>query len=238
MDTQKKSARIAGALLIVGTVTGILSSFLMSPILDDAEYLRKVAENENKVLVGALLIFIMAVACAGIAFSLYPILKKYSEGLAIAAVGFRVIEAVLMTVSVIIYILLLALSQEFIKAGAPAESYFQTLGVLLNAGVDCVSNVGMLLAWCIGAMIYYYIFYQTKLIPRWLSGWGLISSALCIMASLLVMLHLIGPFSMMQIIMNLPIALQEMVLAVWLIAKGFRPSAVKLLLAKKYEGVK
>ncbi|MHB8130177.1 MAG: DUF4386 domain-containing protein [Mobilitalea sp.] len=233
MDTHKKSARIAGVLLIIGTVTGMLSASLMSPILDGPEYLGKIAGNENKILIGALLIFIMAVACAGIAFSLYPILKKYNDGLAIAAVGFRVIEAVLMTVSVIIYIVLVALSHEFVKAGAPAETYFQTLGVLLNAGVDWVSNVGMLLAWCLGAMIYYYIFYKTKLIPRWLSGWGLISTALCIMASLLVMLHQIGPFSTMQIIMNLPIAVQEMVLAVWLILKGFKPSAVKLLLARK-----
>ncbi|MHB8131261.1 MAG: DUF4386 domain-containing protein, partial [Mobilitalea sp.] len=126
MDTHKKSARIAGVLLIIGTVTGMLSASLMSPILDGPEYLGKIAGNENKVLIGALLIFIMAVACAGIAFSLYPILKKYNDGLAIAAVGFRVIEAVLMTVSVIIYIVLLALSHEYVKAGAPAESYFQT----------------------------------------------------------------------------------------------------------------
>ncbi len=123
-------------------------------------------------------------------------------------------------------ILLLTLSQEFVQAGAPGSSYFQTLGVLIQAGSDWVNNVAALLAWCLGALMYYSIFYQSKLIPRWLSGWGLAGVTLTILASLLVMFRLIIPFGTIQGIMNLPIALQEMVLAIWLIVKGFNPSAI------------
>jgi len=89
-------------------------------------------------------------------------------------------------------------------------------------GGFCVGAI----AFSIGALMYYYIFYQTRLIPRWLSGWGLIGAALCMVAGLLVMLGLIIPVSTIHIVLNLPIAVQEMVFAVWLIVKGFSSSAI------------
>jgi hypothetical protein len=121
---------------------------------------------------------------------------------------------------------LLTLSQEFVKAGAPASSYFQTLGASMLAGYHWSGNVASLLAFSLGALMYYYIFYQTRLVPRWLSGWGLVAAALCMVAGVLVMFSLIGPLSTPQVVLALPIAVQEMVLAVWLIVKGFNPSVV------------
>ena len=177
--------------------------------------------------------FIAAAASAGIAISLYPILKKYNEGLALGAVGFRLIEGVLDIVALIGLLLLLTLSQEFVKAGAPNSSYFQTLGVLLLAGYHLVGNVGSLLAFCLGALMYYYIFYQTKLVPRWLSVWGLVGATLLVVAATLVMFNLIGPLSTVQVVLALPLAVQEMVLAVWLIVKGFNSSAIASVSAKQ-----
>lgn len=224
MNTYRNTATIVGVLFIIG-FAGIPSAVLTRPILGTSDYLIKISANENQIIIGALFQFIMAVACAGIGITLYPILKKYNEGLALGSAGFRIIEGALGIVGVVGLILLLTLSQEFVKAGAPGSSYFQTLGVLVIAGRDWVNNVAMILAWCIGALMYYSIFYQSKLIPRWLSGWGLVGITLTIVASMLVMFRLIGPFSTTQGIMNLPIALQEMVLAVWLITKGFNQQA-------------
>jgi hypothetical protein len=73
--------------------------------------------------------------------------------------------------------------------------------------------------------MYYYIFYRTKLIPKWLSGWGLVAVSMGIVASMLVMFQVVGSMSTVQVVLNLPIAVQEMVLAVWLIVKGFNSSA-------------
>ena len=87
-----------------------------------------------------------------------------------------------------------------------------------------MSHVAAILPWCIGALIYYYIFYRSKLIPRWLSIWGLIGIGLAVTASMLFLFRLIGALSAIQVILNLPIALQELVLAIWLIVKGFDPS--------------
>jgi MFS family permease len=226
INSINKRARIVGILFIIGTTAGILGAIIISPILNATDYLAKFSADQNQVLAGVFLELVMAVACASIAIWLYPVLKKYSESLALGAVGFRLIEAVFGFVSVLSLLLLLALSQEFVKAGAPDSSYYQLLGELLKAGHDWVGPVIMLLPWCIGALMYYYIFYQTKLVPRWLSGWGIIAVTLSIAATILVLFSVIEPFSTAQIIFNFLIMVQEMVLAVWLIVKGFNPSAI------------
>jgi amino acid permease len=161
--------------------------------------------------------------------ALYPILKKFNEGLAFGAAGFRVIEGMTSVVGALLYIVLLALSQEFVKAGAPASSYFQTADVLINTGINWFRDVAMLLAFGIGALMYYVVFYQSKLVPRWLTVWGLAGITLTIISTLLVMFHLIPPFGTIQVVLNLVILPQELVLAVWLILKGFDPSAFATL---------
>jgi len=87
--------------------------------------------------------------------------------------------------------------------------------------------------WAIGALMYYYEFYRTNLIPRWLSGWGLVAIILHLTSVFVTMFTQIDPFSgSVTILMNIPIGLQELTLAVWLIVKGFSPSAVASLSAK------
>jgi hypothetical protein len=231
MITYKKTAISAGVLFIIATVVNILSLPFLAP-MKATNYLVSVSTNANQVTTGALLLFIAAAAAIGIAISLYPVLRKYNEGLALGAVGFRLIEGVFYIVAVMGLLLLITLSQQFVKAGAPDSSYFETLGVLVVAGYRWVGNVGSLLAFSIGALLYYYIFYQTRLVPRWLSGWGLVAIILTMVSGLLVMFGLIGPMSTGQVVLNLPIGVQEMVLAVWLIVKGFNQSAIASLSAK------
>ncbi len=224
MNSDRKIAIIAGVLYFIGTVAGILS--VVSSV-DDPDYLIKVSANENHVIIGALFQFIAAAGSASIAIWLYPILKKYNEGLALGAVGFRLIEGVFYIVAAIGLLSLLTLSQEFVKAGTPDVSYFQTLGTLMLAVRDSASFVFGVIAFNLGALMYYYIFYKSKLIPQWLSVWGLIGAALLLSAALLTMFG--GqPFSIsgITLLLVVPIALQEMVLAVWLIVKGFNPAAI------------
>lgn len=230
--TNRKTAAVVGVLFIIGTVSGILGAIIGKPILDAPDYLSKLSANEGQMLIYTLLMFIMGVACAGIGLALYPILKKYNEGLAIGTVGFRIIEGVLNIVAAISLIALLAFSQEFVKAGAPDSSYFQTVGVVINAGTDWLSHGAVLLCWCIGAFMYYSLFYQYQLVPRWLSIWGLVGITLVTIGGVLVMLHVIPCFGTVQMLLNLPTFPQELVLAVWLIAKGVNSSAVAPLSAK------
>jgi hypothetical protein len=224
MNTYRKNAMIAGVLWIIGTAAGLLC-FPFLGIIDKPDYLTKIATNENQVIIGAFLLLIMAFACAGIAICLYPVLKRQNQALALGSVGFRIIENVLGIVSTICLLSLVPLSQEFVKAGAPVASYFQTSGTLLLGVRDSISNIA-LIPFCIGALMYYYVFYQSKLIPRWLSVWGLLAIIMNLASALLVLFGLIGNFSTAQVVLSIPIGVQEMVIAVWLIVKGFSPSAI------------
>jgi hypothetical protein len=221
----RNNAIMAGVLFIIADVAGFLSLPFMGPV-DATDYLVSVSTNANQVATGALLLFIGGAAAIGIAISLYPVLRKYNEGLALGAVGFRTVEGVFDFVAVISLLLLITLSQQFVNAGAPASSYFQTLGVLVDRGYHLATNVVKLMAFSIGCLLYYIIFYRAKLVPRWLSGWGIVAGIFTILSALLAMYGLIAPFSTEQIILNLPILPQELVLAVWLIVKGFNPSVI------------
>jgi hypothetical protein len=225
MDYYRKLAIIAGVLFIIYTGLDFLSFPFLGPV-NATNYLVSASANAGLVGTGALLLLIGGACAGGIAISLYPVLKKFNAGLALGAVGFRISEGVLRFVSVCAYLLLITLSQQFVNAGAPDASYFQTLGVLVNAGHDWV-NGGSLLAFSIGALLYYIIFYRTKLVPRWLSGWGLVAAILSMVSSVLATVGLIAPFGTEQLILTLPMIFpQELVLAAWLIAKGFNPSVI------------
>jgi Domain of unknown function (DUF4386) len=232
MNTNRTNAAVVGVLFILGTVPALLALPLYGNTLNAPDHLTAISTNEGQMLIVTAVKFIMGVACAGIGLALYPILKKYNEGLAFGAAGFRVIEGVVDVVGALLLVALLALSQEFVNAGAPESSYFQTADVLINAGIGWMTNVAMLLTFGIGALMYYVVFYQFRLVPRWISVWGLIGITLTIIGALLVMFHLIPPVGTIQIILNLPILPQEMVLAVWLISKGIHPPAVASLSAK------
>jgi len=231
MNSYRKTARIVGLLFIIATGAPLLS-FLFTGSLNAPDYLIKVSANENQIIIGALLELVFGVACAGIAIAMYPVLKKYNVGLALGAVSLRLLEGILYIIAVIALLLLLTISQEYVKAGIPDASYFQSLGILLMAVRDWVGTLGSI-TFILGALIYYYVFYKTRLIPRWLSVWGLIGVPFWIAAALLLMFGLVNNFSTPVILLDLPIAINEMVLAVWLIVKGFNSSAITSLSTSK-----
>jgi len=80
-------------------------------------------------------------------------------------------------------------------------------------------------AFSLGALMYYYIFYQSRLFPRWLSVWGLVGVTLGLVNGLYDMFGR-APNETVSMLLDLPLFVQEMVLAVWLIVKGFNPSAI------------
>jgi hypothetical protein len=231
MNTNRKSAIIVGVLFLLGFAGGFGPVFL-KPILDDPNYLFKIFENKNLVVVGALAQLIMALACAGIAIGLYPILRKHNESLALGAVGFRIIENVFQIVAALGLLSLLTLSQESVKADALAASAFQAAGASLHAVHFWSALVLAHFGFCLGALMYYFAFYRSNLIPRWLSGWGIVAIILHLAGAFITMFTQIDPFSTSTYLLSLPIGLNELTLAVWLIVKGFNPSAIASLSAK------
>jgi len=227
INSNKKTARIVGALLIISTVAGVLNLGFLVPVLNDPDYLINISANENKVIIGVFLDLICAGAFVGLAVMIFPILKKLNETIALGYVVARSFEAVPFVIGVFSIISLLTLSQEYVQAGAPDAFYFQTLGALLVATYDWMGQLlGARVFASLAALPFYYLLYQSQLLPRWISVWGLIGAPLYLASGLLAMFGLVDPLSPILVLLFLPAALLEMVLAVWLIVKGFNSSAI------------
>ena len=229
MNTKRKTALIAGILFIFATTASLLSTVFTGSILDAPDYLIKIFVNQNQVTIGVLLKIIAAVTSAGIAIAMYPVMKGSNAGLALGSVVFRALEAVFYIVGVVSLLSLLTLGQQFTTAGAADRTTLQAIGNSLVSVRDHAALVGVF-AFCLGAFMYYYLFFQSRLIPRWLSGFGIFAIILMMAACVLSLFS--GNLITSYIPLASPIALQEMVFAVWLIVKGFNPSVVASLSVK------
>jgi len=231
MNANKKTARAVGALFIIGTVAGILSRVVTGPIQNSQDYLVSVPANETRLVVGALFVLMMGLALAMVPVLMFPILRKHNETLALGYVVFRGgLEAVTYLAIATSWLLLVPLSQIYAQAGDLDASNVQALGTLLLEAKEIGSI--LTIVFCLGALIFNYLLYQTKLVPRWLSGWGLIAIVPYLAAGLLSMFGIVNALSPIYAILNFPLALQEMVLAVWLIVRGFNSSATVFRAAK------
>ncbi|MBD2868562.1 DUF4386 domain-containing protein [Paenibacillus arenilitoris] len=215
-NSGRRSAVITGVLFIAGLVTGLFS---VVPVIDGADYLVKATTDESQVLLGAFFQLLMVISYVGIPITMYPVLSKHNKGLALGSVAFGIIAGVFIIIGVILLLLLLALSDEFAIAGTLNGSYFHTVGALLREGRDLVNHVATTLAFVLAMFMMNCLFYQAKSVPRWLSVSGLIGSALSLLASLLFMMRFIG-LDAAYMMLNIPIAVQQLVLAIWLIMKG------------------
>ena len=152
---------------------------------------------------------------------MFPVLKKQSEGMALGYVGARIFEGVLILAATTSAVVVLTLSQDYGQAGS-----VEPLVDLLLASREWTYLVGTMFMFSLSALILYLLLYQSKLVPTWLSVWGLVGGALLLVRALLEMFgqELSG---VVQGILAAPIGLNEMVLAVWLIVRGFNADVLE-----------
>jgi len=223
MNSNRKTAIYAGILIIVGMIAGMLS---IVPSVESQDYLTEVSANQNQVLSGAFFQFALVPIYIGFALLLYPILTSYSKSLAIGFVSFRIIAAVFQIVGVISLPIFILLSRKILESTTPDILYFQVFGDVLKLGRDLANHVGVMLATGLGNLMLFYILFKTKLVPRWLSSWGLIGNILAMLASFLILFRLIDVITYHFAVLTIPLVLQEIVLAIWLIVKGFNLSVI------------
>ena len=216
--SDRRAALSAGVLLITATVANVIGTGLSRSLLEAPDYLVSVAGHANRVAAGALLELIAAGASVGIAISLYPVLKRWSASLALGSVVFRTAEAVMYMICVVSLLSLLALSQRFTAAVAADPASFRTAGDAFLDVREQAALVGVF-AFSVGGLLYSYLFYRSRLVPRWLSGWGVGATILMFLTCLLALFR--QEELTTYTILALPLAVQEMVLAVWLIVRGF-----------------
>ena len=229
-ETDRKTASLVGVLFIIGTVMGVLSVVFVSPVLGGPGYLARIAANPAPMILGGVLSAGHGSGAGHGAAGPVPDSQEIPR-----APGHRLCRV-----------------QKWAGDGdsawgggklAPAcharpgirgrqrcgrgagGAVFRTLGVLISKAAEISSNA-MAVFFPIGAIMLYVVCYQSKLIPRWLSVWGLIAVVLHLALTGLAGLANLNEPSLIQVVANAPILVQEMVMAAWLIVKGFSPSAV------------
>ncbi|HEX7556585.1 MAG TPA: DUF4386 domain-containing protein [Leptolinea sp.] len=238
MNTYRMNAVMAGALYFLGTVFGVvgaivggevLTSLVTSKPLAGVDMLALVAANSSRLTGGAFFTLMMGISLVAMTVFLYPIFRKDSKELSMGMVLFRgALEGTGYLVSVLGILTLVALGNEYIASGADS-TVLQSMGNVLYKFQDLLAPVNSIV-FLIGTTCLYLSFYRTRLIPRWLSVWGLIAVVPYMVYALLHFFHMDTGYGLyLQMVM----APQELVMAVWLIVKGFNPSAIAGLSAKK-----
>ena len=225
LGTDRKTATLVGSAFLFSNITFILGAIvLLEAILGAPDYLSLITAGRAQVMLGVLLSFANGLAYVGIAALLFPILQRRLAGLALAYVALRVVEFIMQIVADVSPLALLTLTGDPGNVGAAAASDLPALGGLLLA--VRVSAFQMLnLIFSLSALLLYGMLLRTWLVPRFIAIWGLSAAALVLLNTVL------GWFrpdlgAALGMITGLPMLLNELFLGVWLITRGFNPSAI------------
>ena len=221
MFTNRTTGRIVGVLFIIGTGAGVPSLLMGTPFLTAPDLLGMVAANTSQVALIGFLVLLMGAALALVPAMMFPILKRQNEALAVGYVIFRgALETFTYLGVALCWLLLPVVAQQSAASGAAAASQFSGLGNLMLQARNPITAIQDIV-FPIGALMFYYLLYQARLIPRWMSGWGFVGAIAYLATGLIAVFtgtHLVA--------LLLPLGLQEMVMAVWLVAKGFGPGTI------------
>lgn len=225
MKPYRKTSVAVGILFLLGTGAGILSGAVTQPILSVPGYLQNIAAHETQWISGALLVLVMGLPLAMVPAALFPILKKQNEVFAIGAIIFRgVLEAIFYILITSCFLLLLTVArQSSTGAGVAQLTSFQDLANLLRSAISWFELLSAVV-FSIGSLMINLLLYQMRVVPRWLSGWGLAGSILYFAAPFACIFSPQHPALSLDSSVGFllgPLAVQEMVFAGWLLAKGF-----------------
>jgi uncharacterized membrane protein len=225
MRQHKSAATTAGILYIIGTVAGILSKAVAYfPVHDADDPLAYATKHSAAVATGALLVLVMGLSLAFIPIVLFPILPPVDEVLATGYLIIRgAIETTIYVILAIAWLLLVPLAETMSAGPGTASPAGVRLGALV---INSDSASAMLtLVFCVGAVLFYVLLYRSRIVPRWITLWGFVGIPLYAAAYLLAMYGTIDSNSSAQNLLQVPLGVQEMVLAVWMIARGVLPTA-------------
>jgi Domain of unknown function (DUF4386) len=233
MNTYRTTARIVGLLFVAGMVIGVGGNILNLSILGAPDPLSNVSANSMLVAVAAFAWLLTVVGDAAHGVLMFPILKQqHSERIAIGYLAARIVDAVFIAVMALFILLQIPLASEYLKAGGSSDaSYLQALSTVFVQVNLYAYHIAMFTLGIAGLLLCY-TFYRAKLVPRLVAVWGLLGYATILCGSVLEVLG----FNL-QTIHAIPGGLWELFIGVWLIVKGFNPSAFASESATSDDGV-
>ena len=220
MKNHTQTARFIGALFLLVNFTFLLGAVgFIEPILSDPDYLNLVHTERNQVALGVLLELLNGVAYVGITVMMYPILKVRFQSIALAYVGFRMIEFVMQVLADMSPLSLMSLGEDYVTAGVPDTAAYELAGSMLLADRAWAFEM-IAITFGLGALCFYIMLYQSKLVPRFISIWGFIGASAILAYTVFDLLGFTIPD------LGLLMLLNELFLGGWLIVKGFNTAAI------------
>ncbi len=217
--SHRTTARVVGVVYLAGFVVGIVGTGLFQSILGAPDHLSTVAANSVLLGIGAIL-WLMAVAGdAAHGVLMLPVLKPHSERLAFGYFSARIVDAVFIAVFVLFVLVQIPLGSEYLKAAAPDMFYLQALSTVSAQASQYAYAIGMSTLGVAGLMLCYTL-HGARLVPRPVAVWGLVGYAVILGGMLSEFMG-----SGLGLASSIPGGLWEIFIGVWLIAKGFSPSA-------------
>jgi len=214
------AVRLLGIVQLFVFVAGMVSERLLATVAgtgSTASILVNVSRNLTRMRISNLVALLNSLAIVILGVMFYTVFYKQYRTVALVALVCFVAEGIALAVSKIGGYGLIPLSQRFVEAGAPEPSYFTALGDFLYHGLDRLGYDIHMLFFCFGGILWYYLLYSSRLVPRPVAIWGLVAVCLLTVPVLLV-LYRRGPTPLM--VLGLPYAPFELVLGLWLIVKG------------------
>ena len=224
-ETYRNNAVWVGILFIIATAFLFVGDSFYGPVLDTPDYLQVAYPNRISAVIGMLIEFSCILAIPLIPVFAYPVLRKHSEILALGYIVFRLFEAVLFVLVDITKLALIKVSQLYLAVESSNAAMIESIGATIQSWNEW-GWVFYVLIFGFGALIFYFALYQSKLLPRWISIWGLIAIVLMMTSALLAMFAVALPDAIFGLLV-IPIGVQEMVMALWLIVKGFNSAAIE-----------
>lgn len=218
MTDSRTQTRRAGLLMLAGITAGIFS---VAPSVDSPEYLTEAAGHSGAVTSAAVFQIAMSLAYIGIAVLLYPVINRFGSGLSIGFLSFRIVAVSLSLMGTVLLLSVLALSREYSQNPLPDTSAAHALGNVLKTSRDVINHVCMVLVLCTGNVLLCALLFQSKLLPRWLSVWGIIGACSAAGAGLLFLFGKVSIFTAEYLALNVPAAMHEVLSGIWLLVNGF-----------------
>jgi len=217
MISEKNAPRILGALFLVVILTSALGG-LQSAVAGGGtitDVLVAVSGRPAAMRWTALANLANSLAIVPLAVLLYTVLKRQDRILALVALGWWLAEALFCAVGQLGAFALVPLSLEFVKAGAPAQSSFQSLGVFLYQGISRTALTFHMVFYCMGGIIWYGLFFRTRYVPRPLSLFGVAAVVVSLVGMAFQLFGWVVP-----IFVSLPLLPFELAMGAWLLVRG------------------
>lgn len=219
MNNHRTATRVIGVIYLAGFVFGIGGNLLIQSVLGAPDHLATLPAKSMAVAIGAMLWLLTVIGEAAHGISMYPVLKPYSERMAVGYLAGRLLEASIMSVSVLFILLQIPLDTEYSHAAASDTSHLKALSAVFAQAQLYTYELGMCAIGLAGLLLYY-TFYKAKLVPRWLAVWGFVGyvTFFCGMVSAMM-------GSGLGNLASIPGGLWEVFFGISLIVKGFDSKA-------------